>query len=198
MKSANLNPRRLITGKLRATRALDAALTFVLDRERMDRQERRLIIRGTPDQRLRGLIYNLSPVSADVDACTNPVNADALEEITNNLRWQLGELAAYALIWATAGHRNYVRGVQAIVDERQRQRELLAAGRIVDDCASPATDPGAKFRVLFEECGEVAHAIDQVQHHGLAATNIATELTQVAAVCVAWLESLQPQKGAQR
>lgn len=192
------NPSRLITGPLRATRALDAALTFVLDRERIDRMARRLVVCGPHDDaRLLRFTHPLNEIAGDV-AIMDSMEDTVEIGLDGNLRFDLAELAAYALLWATTGQKTLVRGVKAIVAERARQRELLAAGRIVDDCSHPDTANAAKFRVLMEECGEVAHAIDQVNHHGLAATNIYTELFQVAAVCVAWLESLEPRKGAKR
>ena len=182
---------KLITGPLRAARATDAALTFILDRARIDRMARRLVVCGPfEDERL----IRLATLVKEVGDSTGLITYAELDGDTDfsksNLQHDLGELAAFALLWATTGDRTLVRGCKAIAAERQRQRELLAAGRIVEDCSIPATDNRAKFRVLFEECGEVAHAIDQVKHHGLAASNIATELIQVAAVCIAWLEAL--------
>jgi hypothetical protein len=54
------------------------------------------------------------------------------------------------------------------------------------DCSSAAVAPIVKSAVLAEECGEVARAVlDQESDDHLRA-----ELVQVAAVAVAWLESL--------
>jgi len=52
------------------------------------------------------------------------------------------------------------------------------------DCSSPAVSAAVKVAVLAEECGEVARA-------ALDGTDdLRDELTQVAAVAVAWLEGL--------
>lgn len=186
---ASVPASRSLTAPLRAACAFDAALALVLDQKRMDRECRTLILRGTPDERLFGLCARLNSLGGDVENIVSCETAEDRELPEQNLRFTLANLAAYALIWATTGQMNFVRGCKAIAAERQRQGHLLVLGDIKEDVASPTTDPRAKFRVLFEECGEVAHAIDQVLHHGLAASNIHTELTQVAAVCVAWLES---------
>lgn len=167
-----------ITAALRSARAFDAALQSVIGQ--IDNVSRSYIVTNHPDDRLRNLFRWWTDVDIAIANCDR--------------HWLVRGLsctAAYALIWATTGQRNYVRGCKAIAAERQRQRELLAAGKIKEDLASPAIPAPAKFRVLFEECGEVAHAIDQVKNHGLAAGNIHTELIQVAAVSVAWLESLE-------
>ena len=71
--------------------------------------------------------------------------------------------------------------------ERDRQRQEWhgehAWGR--GDCSSPNVTPIVKAAVLSEECGEVARAVLEKDDDQLRA-----ELVQVAAVAVAWLESL--------
>jgi len=52
-------------------------------------------------------------------------------------------------------------------------------------CASTDVLPIVKAAVLTEECGKVARAVLDGDHPGLAG-----ELVQVAAVAIAWLESL--------
>jgi len=54
------------------------------------------------------------------------------------------------------------------------------------DCSSPAVDYTVKVAVLAEEVGEVARAVLDVEH----TDRLRTELVQVAAVAVAWLEAL--------
>jgi hypothetical protein len=75
----------------------------------------------------------------------------------------------------------------AIEKERMRQRDLW--GRVHDwgegDCSSPDVEPIVKASVLSEECGEVAGAVLDKDDALLK-----DELVQVAAVAVAWLESL--------
>ena len=80
----------------------------------------------------------------------------------------------------------HYRALRAVSDERNRQEELKKAGRFEHTCADPeATDP-YRLGVLVEEVGEVAKAINEGDAPGLKA-----ELAQVAAVAVAWLESIE-------
>lgn len=84
-----------------------------------------------------------------------------------------------------------------IAEERVRQRELFHAGKITFDCASVIPDPNRKLRVLMEEVGEVAQELDRLEgvrdRRGevFVLEDLQTELTQVAAVAVAWLESME-------
>jgi NTP pyrophosphatase (non-canonical NTP hydrolase) len=76
----------------------------------------------------------------------------------------------------------------ALIDaERTRQAEKWTPphdwGR--GDCSSWEVEPTTKAAVLAEECGEVARAVLDNRPDDLR-----TELVQVAAVAVAWLESL--------
>jgi hypothetical protein len=82
--------------------------------------------------------------------------------------------------------------------ERMRQRALIREGRIGFDCACPDVCDDKKLRVLTEELGEVAQAIDcleRPQHHAATVKQLRNglkdELVQVAAVAVAWLEALE-------
>lgn len=69
----------------------------------------------------------------------------------------------------------------AIDTERLRQEELHPG----DTCASVSMWDAQKMLILTEEVGEVARAIlDHNPEHGRK------ELVEVAAVAVAWLESL--------
>ena len=74
-----------------------------------------------------------------------------------------------------------------IEDERDRQRIKWAPMHPwgVGDCSSDQVLPITKAAVLTEECGEVARAVLEQDTDQLRA-----ELVQVAAVAVAWLESL--------
>lgn len=53
------------------------------------------------------------------------------------------------------------------------------------DCSSDQLRPEVKAAVLSEECGEVSRAVLEMNDDDLR-----RELVQVAAVAVAWLESL--------
>jgi hypothetical protein len=85
-----------------------------------------------------------------------------------------------------------------VARERARQRDLYRTGRISFDCGSPIPDLNRKLRVLVEEVGEVAQDIDRLEDSRDARgrkfilEDLEKELVQVAAVAVAWLESLQP------
>jgi len=72
----------------------------------------------------------------------------------------------------------------AIAEERRRQEFLKSQGAIPFSCADEVP-MSLKHLVLSEEVGEVAKAIQERDW-----TNLRDELTQCAAVCVAWLESL--------
>lgn len=76
---------------------------------------------------------------------------------------------------------------RAIDAERTRQAKGWAGphGWGSGDCASRDVEPIVKVAVLTEECGEVARAV--LEHDD---SNLRTELIQVAAVAVAWLESM--------
>lgn len=73
-----------------------------------------------------------------------------------------------------------------IIEERERQEQMWADshrwGR--GSCASGEVAEITKVAVLAEECGEVAQAVLKDDR-----ANLRTELVQVAAVAVAWLES---------
>jgi hypothetical protein len=98
--------------------------------------------------------------------------------------------------------------------ERLRQKQLLREGKIFFACDSPVVSHDRKLRVLTEELGEVAGAIDQIEMlnplrqpraemsepSARAKNNLRDELAQIAAVAIAWLESLQtpasPERGS--
>lgn len=103
-----------------------------------------------------------------------------------------------------AAYRRLARTLDAVAAERVRQRNLLASGAIDPDCSDAAVDDDAKFRVLGEEVGEVAKAIDWIkrtlrapvgrfgpQRLASRRRHLRSELIQVAAVATAWAESLE-------
>jgi hypothetical protein len=77
--------------------------------------------------------------------------------------------------------------------ERDRQQKLFLAGEFHFTCSSPTASAPRKFRILAEELGEVANALDRLEarHSSLNARHLIEELVQVAAVAVAWLEALE-------
>ena len=101
--------------------------------------------------------------------------------------------------------------LQLIATERARQAALLHAGKIRQNCADPGVHPDRKLRVATEELGEVARAIDIIEAIAYnpnltpelrakeliaAHAHLRVELIQIAAVCVAFAESLTPEPDA--
>jgi len=77
--------------------------------------------------------------------------------------------------------------------ERDRQEQLRAEGRFKFTCASPLMPWGMKLAALVEEVGEVATdsmALEGVVQETATPKGLYKELSQVAAICVAWMESI--------
>ena len=89
------------------------------------------------------------------------------------------------------GHGNVTGAREGIYDliNKERARQSAKWSQPHDwgkgDCSSQEVHPLVKLAVLQEEVGEVARALLDRQ-----AADLKTELVQVAAVAVAWLESL--------
>jgi hypothetical protein len=81
----------------------------------------------------------------------------------------------------------------ALIDERNRQERLRNDGKFPFTCATvPGLTNPEKLAVLAEEFGEVArHVTEQVCGNKINLLELRDELVQVAAVCVAWLESME-------
>jgi NTP pyrophosphatase (non-canonical NTP hydrolase) len=77
--------------------------------------------------------------------------------------------------------------IAQVLAERERQARLWNQYHKWGwgDCSSNLIAPVTKVAVLTEECGEVARAVLDGDP-----ANLRTELVQVAAVALAWLESL--------
>jgi NTP pyrophosphatase (non-canonical NTP hydrolase) len=75
--------------------------------------------------------------------------------------------------------------------ERHRQEEPKREGRFTHTCADDMP-LGEKYAVLGEEVGEVARCVLEMSGKANDKHNrdLRKELIQVAAVCVAWAESL--------
>jgi hypothetical protein len=109
---------------------------------------------------------------------------------------RLVPVAAYTLGWLERVKPVAADPFALITAERRRQRELLRAGKFTLDVAHPTPDETRKLRILTEELGEVAEAIDRLEGCPKSALRIrhsalVAELTQVCAVAVAWLESFE-------
>lgn len=79
------------------------------------------------------------------------------------------------------------RTLDSILHERARQEQLRREGKFPFTCADPEIADVLKLPVLGEEFGEVAKAMNEGDADALR-----EELIQVAAVAVAWIESLDP------
>ena len=71
-----------------------------------------------------------------------------------------------------------------VYEERQEQERLFIAGRLKWIASDPECPNELRLAALVEEVGEVARAF----HDG---NDLESELVQVAAVAVAWLEGLR-------
>jgi hypothetical protein len=103
-------------------------------------------------------------------------------------------VAAVMFAWLESMHVKPLDILLKIADERVRQRELFKARKHSFRVDSPVVDTWRKLRVLVEELGEVAEAIDDLEkhpQHKQRRNHLITELVQVAAVTVAWLESME-------
>jgi len=76
--------------------------------------------------------------------------------------------------------------LDAVAGERGKQRAAEAGGNLRVDCSNPYIMNEYKLPVLVEEVGEAASEV----HEG-DDTRLYNELIQVAAVAVAWAESLR-------
>lgn len=104
-------------------------------------------------------------------------------------------------IWIYGGSDpKHEDAVRAIVAERRRQDKLKSEGRFRYTCADQEMGNHERHTCLSEEVGEVAEAILTLD--GLACARarglkvgdegdvqLREELVQVAAICLAWLES---------
>lgn len=83
-----------------------------------------------------------------------------------------------------------------IYEERLRQEQLKAEGRFKYTCAENGLTLGEKLAVLMEEVGEAARAMSECcgtigdTHFANPHAALRKELIQVAAVAMAWVESL--------
>lgn len=149
----------------------------------------RLLVRAekTDDDRLLNLTIGLGFLAGNIRA-----------KETDACRTVLQRIAAHAAGWVE--EMGATGDVFALIHaERERQEHLfIVEKKFLFTCASPTAGPKRKLRVLVEEIGEVAQAIDKLEAARPAQlstlnSHLSTELVQVAAVCVAWLESLEVQ-----
>lgn len=154
------------------------------------------------DERLIFLCQNLNCVACEILVSIHGLG-DQLPHARRNLRDDLATIAAFAFAWLCDYRAPDARDfreleiTERIWEEREHQRRLLRDGKILFACDSTIVDARRKFRVLTEEVGEVANALDRLEantyRHQLSTLNhhLQCELVQVAAVAIAWLESLE-------
>jgi hypothetical protein len=102
----------------------------------------------------------------------------------------------------------YFRGVMLeVIRERFRQEDLKVEGKFRWTCADVRDPNGVvicnpdRLTVLAEEFGEVSHVVcDEMTHGSLPddEDKLRTELIQVAAVAVAWVEAIDKRKEEER
>lgn len=95
-----------------------------------------------------------------------------------------------AVISSNARHSEEVldQVLDAVAAERERQEQKHRGST----CASKDVPHTRKFLVLMEEVGEVAQAINDGTLTVKERAHLRAEIIQVAAVAVAWAESLTP------
>lgn len=138
--------------------------------------------------------------SADKKLQTLTIGCGHVAVFINDAGWSqchLRRVFGFCVGWLTAlGIKDPIPKINA---ERDRQDKLFVEGNILFNCASRTVDVLRKLRVFTEEVGEVAKAIDQLEvaesRRSLALKEyrleLKLEITQVAAVAVAWLEALE-------
>jgi hypothetical protein len=148
--------------------------------------------RATPDvvkfKRLQAMIGNL------VMTLGGSIN-------TANKRQMVVAIGAHCVGWIESkgvlpvGRKGNV--FDQIHQERVYQRQLFLDGKIAWDVSNTTVDDDLKLLTIGEEVGEVAEAVETLMlakralRQSKCTVHLCCELTQVAAVAVAWLESME-------
>jgi hypothetical protein len=114
------------------------------------------------------------------------------QSVTASRRPRLLHVGSILFVWLQQMGLSTIQVVEAVAVERARQRRLFQEKQISFEVSSCVVCPGRKMRVLVEELGEVAKAIDQLEEVPNAKRRrqeLITELVQATAVTVAWLET---------
>ncbi|HMJ88768.1 MAG TPA: hypothetical protein VK530_03070 [Candidatus Acidoferrum sp.] len=85
-----------------------------------------------------------------------------------------------------------------VVVERARQQQLFDAGKLPFRVCDRATTNSTRLAVAAEEFGEIAHAINEGTVTVQERAHLREEVIQLAAVCVAWAEALNPKQEGPR
>ena len=81
-------------------------------------------------------------------------------------------------------HAKRINIESLIYEERERQKLLVGTGKFQYTCSDAEMNDFERLSVLLEEVGEVAVALNEKDRY-----QAQKEIIQVAAVCIAWLES---------
>lgn len=85
---------------------------------------------------------------------------------------------------------NRSEAINAITIERMRQDALKAAGRFPHTLNDPALSNADRLCKLAEELGEIARCVNDHEERGrLDVEALRTELTQLGALALSWLEA---------
>ncbi|HEV2692260.1 MAG TPA: hypothetical protein VG347_05135 [Verrucomicrobiae bacterium] len=149
----------------------------------------------------RAFLSTATIQSADGLLAQLTVGVGQLAAYRNDLDWtraHLRRILGFAAGWIVClGEKQWEAKVNA---ERDRQEELFRTGKLTFNCSSLTVCVQRKLRVLVEEVGEVAEAIDTLEQvrntnrtkaWAAADAHLLEELIQVAAVAVGWLEALE-------
>jgi len=138
------------------------------------------------DERLVHIAQLLSGIADNALLSVHGIR-EQRDEAASQLIHYLSGLLVFCSAWL--GLEEFI---ELIFRERVRQRTLFLARKLPFDCASTITDPRRKFRVLLEEAGEVARAVDHVEQRDTEQNRFEqrVEIAQLAAVAAAWLEAL--------
>lgn len=131
----------------------------------------------------------MTKVKIKLDAALRRVWETALKSKTEVANWPAWKRGEYEVTEVTDTLR-----LAEILSERYRQESLKAAGRFTHTCADALTNL-ERFVILTREFGEVARAVAvtcdrRPELTSLTTADLRTELIQVAAVSLAWVEGL--------
>ena len=101
-------------------------------------------------------------------------------------------VAAVTVAWLEAMELPAALVHTSLAEEHLRQRQLFADRNISCAPDAPALDDWRKLRVLVKGLGRVAQAVDELESGPVSAVvrnRLMTELVQVAAVAIVWLET---------
>jgi len=177
-------------------RALFDEVTLTLN-ESFARHFRSFGVHRNDDERLIRL-WKLANEVGDSALLVSHASAEFREMNRHNLQFCLKEFAGYVCVWLNSMAESPEEVLDCIWKERLRQMSLRAQkpDKYPFALEHPLPDVRRKFRVLAEEVGEVADALDKLESASRhqrthAEYHLECELIQTGAVAMAWLESFE-------